>query len=125
MRSPRLDGFSLALERLREALDLPPSDIVRDASIQRFEFCFELGWKAIQEVLRDQGQDCTSPKACLRIAFRQGWIQDEDHWLAILADRNLTTHTYDEALASEIYARLPGHLRWMQQLLGALRQSMS
>jgi hypothetical protein len=74
-----------------------------------------------RRVLRDQGQECTSPKACLRIAFRQGWVQDEDNWLAILAilaDRNLITHTYDEVLASQIYARLPGHLRSMQQLLG-------
>ena len=41
--SSRLDSFAKAVDRLDQALDLPASDVVRDACIQRFEFSFELG----------------------------------------------------------------------------------
>jgi len=44
--NPDLGSFNKALGRLAEALDAPASDLVRDASIQRFEFTFELAWKA-------------------------------------------------------------------------------
>ncbi len=114
--TPRLTGFSRALDRLEEALAEPPSAIVRDASIQRFEFAFELAWKAIQERLRNEGQPCPSPKACLRAGFRQGWIDDETAALALLDDRNLTSHTYDEALAQAVYERLPDHLLFLRRL---------
>ncbi len=45
-----------------------------------------------------------------------GWLPDEKAWLAMLADRNLTSHTYDEELAQAVYSRLPQHLLLLQQL---------
>lgn len=61
MTDARLASFSKALERLQEVLREPESSILRDAAIQRFEFCFELAWKAVQHELRRQGNDCNSP----------------------------------------------------------------
>ena len=118
--NPRLTGFIKALGRLEEALAEPPSPLVRDACIQRFEFSFELGWKAIKENLKQQGLECQSPKSCLREAFRQGWIDDENAGIVLLDDRNLTSHTYDEELAEVIYKRLQQHLSFMQGLKAQL-----
>jgi len=112
----RLIGFAKALDRLEEALAEPPSPLVRDACIQRFEFSFKLGWKAVKEALKQRGLDCQSPKSCLREAFRQGWIDDEAAGILLLDDRNLTSHTYDETLAEVIYKRLPRHLSFLQGL---------
>ncbi len=120
--TPKLQSFAKAIQRLAEALEAPPSDLVRDAAIQRFEFSFELGWKAIQELMRQQGQSCQSPKSCLREAFKQGWIDDENAGIHILDDRNLTSHSYDENLAIAIYHRPPQHVRFLQQLLGQLEE---
>ena len=54
--APILDSFSIASKRLAEALNTRPVDtLVRDAAIQRFEFSFELAWKAIQEALKKEG----------------------------------------------------------------------
>lgn len=54
--STRTMLFEKALRRLEEALDKPESAIVRDASIQRFEFTFELAWKAIQTYRPDKNK---------------------------------------------------------------------
>ena len=116
MKSVRLEAFSRAVERLVEALALPASDVVRDACIQRFEFCFELAWKAVQQTARSQGRDCLSPRSCLREAFAMGWLKDEAAWLTMLTDRNLTSHTYDEVLAQAVYSRLITHVSLLNDL---------
>lgn len=116
-----LQALKLALGRLTEALDAPETSLSRDASIQRFEFCFELAWRAVQDRARDEGLDCRSPKGCLKLAFQQGWVKEEKAWLLMLDDRNLTSHTYNEATAIEIYKRLRGHLNALNQLATSLR----
>lgn len=119
--SPRVETLAKALTRLCEALENPETDLTRDASIQRFEFCFELAWKAIQEHARKEGLDCQSPKGCLKLAFKGLWIEDEKGWLAMLEDRNRTTHTYDEQLAMNLYRQLPRYLPLLQALLEKLK----
>ncbi len=118
----RQDSFSQAIGRFSEALAVPETDLIRDAAIQRFEFCFELAWKVIQERARSEGLECQSPKGCLKLAFKNGWIDDETGWLAMLEDRNRTAHTYDETLAKDVYRRLPAHLPLLQALDACLRR---
>ena len=89
----RLDSFATAITRFSEALGTPVTNLTRDAVIQRFEFCFELAWKVIQERARTEGLDCQSPKGCLKLAYKNNWIDDETGWLAMLEDRNRTAHT--------------------------------
>lgn len=119
----RQDSFSRAIVRFNEALIAPETDLSRDAAIQRFEFCFELAWKVIQERARAEGLDCQSPKGCLKLAYKIGWIGDEAGWLAMLEDRNRTAHTYDEALAKDVYCRLSTHLPLLQALDEYLRNT--
>jgi len=121
MNRPRRDSFAKALARLQEALAEPETAMNRDASIQRFEFSIELAWKSIQEFLRDEGFDCRTPKACLREAFRQDLIDDELGWIAMLDDRNLASHTYDDTFAHYLYGRLGRHLTLLQALRSRLR----
>ena len=95
-----------AAERLREAVTQPENSIVRDAVIQRFEFTFELVWKSLQLYLQHEGLECGGPRETLKKTFAHGLIasaEEADTWLKMLDDRNLTTHAYDETLASQIY----------------------
>jgi nucleotidyltransferase substrate binding protein (TIGR01987 family) len=119
----RLASLRTAIARLREALETPETALSRDAAIQRFEFCFELAWKAVQERARSEGLECQSPKGCLKLAFTATWIDDEGGWLAMLEDRNLTAHTYDEELAKTVHHRLPRYLPLLQSLLQRLTES--
>ena len=110
--------FSKALQRFSEALAEDRSNpLAVDGSIQRFEFCFELGWKLLKKVLMDvEGVEVLSPKKALKFAYQLGWIEDEQAWLKMLNDRNLTSHTYREEFAQEIYSQLPQHFNGMKQL---------
>lgn len=106
-RNAVLQRFKQALIKLEEALKQPENaELSVDGTIQRFEFCFELGWKAMQAFLQYEGFDVKSPRAALQKAYVDGWIIDEALWLQMLEDRNDTSHTYNEALAKEIYARI-------------------
>ncbi|MEZ4743659.1 MAG: nucleotidyltransferase substrate binding protein [Bdellovibrionota bacterium] len=44
-----LEQYEKALDSLAKALQEDKNDIVRDASIQRFEFCIELAWKTAKK----------------------------------------------------------------------------
>jgi len=102
----RLTTLRSAIGRLQAALAEPKSEWTRDSAIQRFEFTFELAWKTTAGCVRDQGLTANSPRQAFKAAFTLGWMADEDLWLRMLDDRNRTTHTYNEAIAEEIFARL-------------------
>jgi len=92
--------------RLAEAVAQPESDLIRDATIQRFEFTFEVVWKTLKLYLERQGHECGGPRPTLKKAFAENLIstpEDADVWLQMVEDRNLTSHAYDEALANRIY----------------------
>ena len=116
--------FSKALQRFSEALAEDRSNpLAIDGSIQRFEFCFELGWKLLKKMLIDiEGVEALSPKKSMKFAYQLGWLEDEQAWLKMLNDRNLTSHTYRENYAEEIYAQLPEHFKLMQQLEAYLKE---
>ena len=103
-----LREFGAALDRLKEAMDRNPEtdSLVLDATIQRFEFCVELAWKTLKKLLEAEGEEARTPRQALQKAFAAKWIDDETTWIAMLKDRNLTSHTYRQKLALEIYSRI-------------------
>lgn len=112
----RLD-FIRAVARLDEVLGLPYSDVIRDAAIQRFEFCYELCWKVLRQELQAMGHaEIDSPRNVFKKAFLTGLIEGEETWLAMLNARNLSVHTYDEATAKAIFDQLPQFLEKFKAL---------
>jgi nucleotidyltransferase substrate binding protein (TIGR01987 family) len=98
-----IEDLKKANRRLKEAVTLKPTRIHKDATIQRFEFTFELAWKTIQAYVRDQGFDCKSPKNCIREGARLEIIDNPEDWFEFLRERNLIAHTYNEKMADRIY----------------------
>lgn len=64
---------------------------------------------------------CTSPRACLKAAFQQGWIADETTWLDMLEARNRMAHTYDAKTALAIFDRRATYRQPMNELLAHLQ----
>lgn len=108
----KIEKLKSAVTRLEESLaeyDVSPTSVVRDGVIQRFEFCTELAWKSTREYLLDQGYtEINSPKSVMRRAFSDGVISDQDQWISLLDDRNMTSHLYDDGAASQIFERIRG-----------------
>lgn len=97
--------YHRALGRLRSALQKEPDAdaMYLDATIQRFEFCFELAWKLMKCVLDYEGIEVSSPRSSIREGWKQGMIVDAETWLDMQEKRNLSTHTYNESTALEVY----------------------
>lgn len=104
----KIDNFIKAVNRLKEAVAEysanSSNSVVRDGLIQRFEFTFELSWKAIKEYMLDQGvkNDLQFPKQVLKSAYENHMINDERTWYKMLEARNSTSHIYDDAVAERI-----------------------
>ncbi|MDD3898787.1 MAG: nucleotidyltransferase substrate binding protein [Syntrophomonadaceae bacterium] len=107
----KLSNFKNALQRLKEAVEQleqnDTNDLLRDGLIQRFEFTYELAWKATREYLKELGiVDRNSPKTVFKEAYAQKIIIDETNWLLMLKDRNTMSHMYSEELSQEIARRI-------------------
>ncbi|MCA9408697.1 MAG: nucleotidyltransferase substrate binding protein [Candidatus Omnitrophica bacterium] len=95
-----------AFQSLEEGCMNAKDQLDKDGVIQRFEFTFELMWKALRIYLHKEGVLTKSPRETLKEAFRLGWILEEQVFLKMLEDRNETTHVYSKVKADEIFQRI-------------------
>ena len=105
----RLENFQRALATLQRAIGLaqsrPLSELEELGLIQAFEFTHELSWLLLKVFFVDQGVAGISGsrdavrEAVVRQLLPQG---DETVWMAMIRSRNLTSHTYNSAVAREI-----------------------
>ena len=122
-----------ALQTLEEVIHIPnPTLIERDATIQRFEYSFEVVWKAAKQYLRDrEGIDVASPKGVIRKCREVGVLNEAEaiHALEMADDRHLTSHTYNDRLAQEIYLRIKRYFpllnQWLERMESEAFQSNS
>ncbi len=89
--------------------------VQRTAAIKAFEFCIELGWRLLKAELAIDGIDSTSPRDTIRKAGASNRIENVERWLGYIQLRNMSSHTYAEKTAEELYAAID------QQLLADLR----
>jgi len=111
--SKQLDS---ALKKLEEALDLVPREINKDATIQRFEFSFELSWKLLKFLARLKGVEVASPRDSIRAGVQNGFINNAEKWFEYLEARNWTSHTYDKVMAESVYKKSRSFLPYGKEL---------
>lgn len=103
----KLALYGNALKTLREAVYYDGNHaFLEDATIQRFEYTYELSWNAIKGALEINGTHLNQPKPLFREAFLNGWITKPDVWEDMIHDRNRTVHIYRQAYAKSIYKRI-------------------
>ncbi|MEQ6119161.1 nucleotidyltransferase substrate binding protein [Reichenbachiella sp. MALMAid0571] len=100
----RFSNFEKSLHFLEQTIQIPNLDFTQKAGlIQFFEISFELSWNVLKDYLAEQGlSDVHFPRDSIKKAFETGIITDGHSWLEALKNRNLTSHTYDEALADKV-----------------------
>jgi len=103
----RFNNYLKALQTLDEASALAQtralSNLEQQGLIQSFEFTHELAWNVFKDFLSDKGvTGLIGSKDATRSAFKNGLIEQGNDWMAMIADRNLTSHTYDQETAKAI-----------------------
>lgn len=121
-----LENFGSALKKLEEFLAAPiTEDRDKAGIIQAFEFSYELCWKCIQKIVIEHNKTVGSPKQAFQAAFELGWIREADQqkWLDMVNDRNLTSHTYKQELADQVLVRIrERHLGSLKVMLTVLQK---
>ena len=107
----RFNNYLKALQTLTSAARLAKerelSTLEEQGVIQSFEFTHELAWNVLKDYLEYQGvRDVVGSRGAVREAFRNGLIEDGETWMAMIKDRNLSSHTYDQETAQEIVGRI-------------------
>lgn len=109
-----LKDLESATSKLVEITSLEKTDIIRDATIQRFEFIFELFWKTCKKILSYEGDPSTSPRNTFAKAYQYGLIDDEKEFLLMLDDRNKTSHVYNAEMSEQIYQNILMHVQTLR-----------
>jgi len=115
--STSLASLQKALASLEEALSMEKSKIVRDGTIQRFEYTIELAWRLTKKKL---GSPSTAPKVIVREMASQGLINNPEDWFDYIDRRNETSHIYNEEVAERVYAAAAAFAKDCRNLLGKL-----
>ena len=107
----RFANYRKALARLTEAVELrrqrPLTDLERQGLIQAFEFTHELAWNTFKDIAEYQGATgLLGSRDATRYAFKTGLVEDGENWMKMIESRNLSTHTYQEAIAQEVEKRI-------------------
>ena len=90
-----------------EALDEAIQETIKAGVIQNFEFTYELCWKLMKRWLaHNVGEtyvDGITRRQLFRLSAENRLIRDVDLWMHFHKDRNLTSHTYDEETADQVF----------------------
>jgi nucleotidyltransferase substrate binding protein (TIGR01987 family) len=96
-------------------------DVYLDIVIKRFEFTYEMSWKALKRYLDFVGIQAQNPRTSFQEAYAQGILKTQDIWLDMIEMRNLTSHIYDENEVKEILDRVKDYDQAFAQLLETLK----
>lgn len=131
--TPSLDLSSLvkALASLDEAIreyDHQRGNLfIRDATIQRFEYSYELSHKMLKRYLEltesnSEEIDQMSFSNLIRTGAERGLLLHSwEAWSIYRNARNLTSHTYNESKAIQVCNVIPDFLKDAQYLLTTLQ----
>lgn len=121
----KINQFEKGLCTLEEVQRQEKTVIVRDATIQRFEYTTELCWKAMKTFLWEwSGVDASTPKDVFREAGVAHILTSEEVALALqmIDDRNKASHIYSEELIDSLYQRIQNYTSLMRTVHDRLTQ---
>lgn len=100
----RFQNYERALAVLERGLQKQEyNELEQQGLIQSFEYCYELAWKTLQDIIIERGYtDVVGPRPVLQKGFELGLIGSGHVWMEMVKSRNATVHTYDEQKAREI-----------------------
>lgn len=119
-----LERFSEAIAQREELEQRGYGDIVLDLCTKRFEFTYEMSWKAIKRGLDYMGIEAAYPRICFKEAYAIGLITNQDVWIDMIEQRNLSSHVYNQDEVRGILAKLETYRDSFDELYQALMQKL-
>jgi nucleotidyltransferase substrate binding protein (TIGR01987 family) len=100
----RFNNYAKALSRLNEFIEEEElNELEEQGLIKAFEYTYELAWNTIKDFYENQGDTgIQGSKDAFRLAINRGLLNEGETWMQMVADRNKTSHSYDEETAREI-----------------------
>jgi len=136
----RYESLLQALVSLQDSLDLLQnfSNVTnirlhaafRDSCIQRFEYSFDAFWKFIKlylEECENVNLESNSPRYILKVAGSIAMLLKDENLIILfqaLADRNLTSHSYNVETAEKIVCNTPLYYKTMFLIVMQLKITM-
>lgn len=126
-----VEALRLAIAALEQGLSeheqYPQLLTVRDGVIQRFEIAMDVSRQILVRVLKEvfSIEEASARKDTFREAAKLGLIADAEAWLGHLAARNRTSHTYDSAIADQVFAHIPSFMPDARDLFKRLLRHVS
>jgi nucleotidyltransferase substrate binding protein (TIGR01987 family) len=120
-----LDRFRIAVAERDRRVPEGDGDIVLDVAVKRFEFTYEIAWKALRRVIDYLGVDARAPRLVFKEAFAQALLAEEKVWLDMIEMRNLSSRAYDENEISRIVRELDRHVAAFEALREKLGKKLS
>ena len=103
----RLDNFGIALGQLDKACKQSSyTNLERAGLVKTFEFCFELSWNVLKDLLFYEGYEEKVPRSAIRRSFEVDYIDEQDCEILLdaLERRNVLSHAYRQSVALEAEA---------------------
>lgn len=119
----KFEQLKNAIERVKESLveyEKAPSLLVRDGIIQRFEFTFELVWKALKEFCDEKGNSANNPRDVFRLSADHGFIENPVPWFDFIKNRNKASHLYNEDEMKEVFSDIPSFVAETEKIISKL-----
>ena len=95
-------------ERVSLGADTDRIDTTRAGVIQNFEVTYEQSWKVLRRWMMQNlsipDSELTQRRQLYRLAAKHTLINDVEAWWDFHAARNMTSHTYNQAIALEVAA---------------------
>jgi len=122
----KIANLNKAVFSLRRAVAYYQKDfdnkVIEAGLIQNFEMCIEQSWKTLKSLLFEGGINVTLPREIFIESGKAGFIKNTEIWLKALQDRNLTSHIYQEELATQIANKITDeYVQLFDQLINELK----
>ena len=113
-----------AMLRLEETKSWEDDVRLQESVIKRFEFTFEMSWKAMKRYLNDQSIETYGVKETILKAAQAGIIDNPSTWTDFLKTRNLSTHTYKQEVADLVYSKAMEFGAEVKKLVDAMEKKI-
>ena len=117
------ESLSIDLKGLSEKI----IDSIKSGRAQKFEVCVELLWRTLKSYLWEiNGIDSKSPKQVIKEAYNQDVfsVQEYEHVMGMLDDRNKLSHIYEKEQFEAIYLRIINAYPVLIKVLEFLKQGI-